>query len=321
MTRADSRVSRITRSVKNRSPAAVFLRRAQLTFMLAALLPTVLLTVIGILLLATGGSRSVALIAGILVVVFCATALTGYIIGTFFVTRGATLAAVQNEFLAAVSHEIRTPLTSMRMFLDTLRENRVSDPAERQRCLTIIHEELIRLDGLVGRLIELSRIEAGRGAFVQQPVRVEDLVGEALAAFEAVHVGKTLDLRVSTEAGLFVKGDRSALARAVANLLTNAWKYTPEEGKRIEVTTTGDEKQVHIVVTDNGVGIPRDEQRLVFDKFERGSSAIDGHTPGSGLGLAIVRAIVREHKGTVKLHSEPARGSTFRISLPRLIPS
>jgi len=101
--------------------------------MVTAMIPTVLMTVIGIILLAIGGSKSVAVIGGILVLSFCAMALTGYTIGSIFVTRGATLAALQNEFLALVSHELRTPLTSIRMFIDTLREERVSDPEERRR--------------------------------------------------------------------------------------------------------------------------------------------------------------------------------------------
>src|SRR3954464_7559487 len=112
------------------------------------------MTVIGVFLLANGGStKSVTVVGGILVLAFCATALTGYTIGTIFVTRGASLAAIQNEFLSSVSHELRTPLTSIRMFIDTLREERVQDPAEKQRCLTVINQELSRLDGVVGKLI------------------------------------------------------------------------------------------------------------------------------------------------------------------------
>jgi len=106
-----------------RSPTTIFLYRARLIFMLAALIPTVLMTAIGIILVATGGAKSIGVVGGILVLAFCATALTGYVMGTIFVTRGASLAAVQNEFLSSVSHELRTPLTSIRMFIDTLPKN------------------------------------------------------------------------------------------------------------------------------------------------------------------------------------------------------
>src|SRR5262249_24048993 len=157
----------------------------------------------------------------------------GYTVGTIFVTRGAALAAVQNEFLSGVSHELRTPLTSIRMFIDTLREDRVTDPDERRRCLTVINQELSRLDGLVGKLIELSKIESRHAAFERHPVVVADVVNDALATLETLRFSKDVDLRVDVDERLVVRGDRAALAQAVGNLLANAWKYTPGGDKRI----------------------------------------------------------------------------------------
>jgi two-component system, OmpR family, phosphate regulon sensor histidine kinase PhoR len=300
-----------------RSPTTIFLYRARLIFMLAALIPTVLMTAIGIILVATGGDKNIGVVGGILVLAFCATALTGYVMGTIFVTRGASLAAVQNEFLSSVSHELRTPLTSIRMFIDTLREQRVQDPAERQRCLTVINQELTRLDGLVGKLIELSKIESSHAVFQRRPLLVSDIVDDALASFEAIKFSANVDLRVKVDQGLMVYGDRAALAQAVGNLLGNAWKYTRPNDKRIEVTATADAKHVYITVADNGVGIPRGEQAAIFEKFQRGSAALDGGTSGSGLGLALVRAVVEAHHGKVDVRSESDRGARLRIVLPR----
>ena len=305
--------------VKVRSPTNVFLYRARLIFTLTALVPTVFTTVIGIVLVATG-SRSVTLAGGILLLAFCATALTGYVLGTIFVTRGASLAAVQNEFLASVSHELRTPLTSIRMFIDTLREGRVQDPDERQRCLNVIHQELGRLDGLVGKLFTLSKIESPHAAFERRMVPVSEIVDEALAAFGAIRFGSEVDLRVKVEPGAQVYGDRAALAQAVANLLGNSLKYTPATGKRIEIDATADAKSVFIAVSDNGRGVPRDEQELIFEKFQRGSAANDGETVGTGLGLAVVRAIVKAHRGKVDVRSDGDHGSRFCITLPRRVP-
>ena len=304
-------------AVKIRSPTIIFLQRARMVFMLTALIPTVLMTVIGVVLLATGGSKSAAVVGGILVLAFCATALAGYVLGTILVSRGASLAAVQNEFLSAVSHELRTPLTSIRLFIDTLREDRVNDPVEKQRCLTVIHQELARLDGLVGKLLTLSRIESRHAAFDRRPVAVADIVKEALVAFEAIRFGTEVDLRVALEPGLVVNGDQSALAQALANLLGNAWKYTPPQGKRIELLATADATDVSIVVADNGVGIPGSEQKAIFKKFQRGSAAINSGSTGTGLGLAVVRAIVTAHQGKIDVRSEENRGARFRILLPR----
>jgi two-component system, OmpR family, phosphate regulon sensor histidine kinase PhoR len=281
------------------------------------MIPTVLLTTIGIILLAIGESRSVALVGGILVLLFCAMALTGYTIGSIFVTRGASLAAVQNEFLSLVSHELRTPLTSIRMFIETLGEERVTDPEERRRCLTIVNRELGRLDGLVARLIELSKIEHRHAAFERQVVKLSEIVDDALATFEAVRVGQTVDLRVNEVPEAAVLGDRSALAHAVGNLLGNAWKYTPAEGKRIELVASVDAKHVSIAVQDNGDGVPATEQKDIFKMFHRGSAAKDRGSPGSGLGLALVRAIVEAHRGKVDLKTRGGQGARFSIVLPR----
>jgi two-component system phosphate regulon sensor histidine kinase PhoR len=304
--------------VNARSPTTRLLHRARLIFVLTALLPTVSMTAIGIVLVATGGSKSASLVGGILVLAFCATALTGYTVGTIFVTRGAALAGVQNEFLSAVSHELRTPLTSIRMFIDTLREGRVQDPVERQRCLTVIHQELARLDGMVGKLIELSKIESRHAVFQRRTVAVADIVNDALGAFEAVRFGSEVTLNVQVEPGLTVSGDRDALAQALGNLLSNAWKHTQTEQKHIAVDASSDVEHVIITVTDNGAGVPRGEQEAIFEKFRRGSAALISGSQGSGLGLAIVRAIVKAHHGRVDVRSAGDQGARFRITLPRL---
>ena len=285
--------------------------------MLASLVPTLLMTAIGIILVASGHSRSLTIVTGILVLAFCATALTGYFFGTYFVTRGANLAKVQNDFLSSVSHELRTPMTSILMFIDTLREDRVESPEERQRCLAIVHQELTRLDGLVGNLIQLSKIESRRAAFERSPVRVADVVADALAAFEAMKLGGDAQVRSELAPDLMVYGNRAALAQAVGNLLSNAWKFTEPADRRIDVRAEADLATVSISVSDNGAGVPRLERKAIFEKFERGQAATAAGTPGSGLGLAIVRAVVEAHRGKVEVHPNVGRGTSFRIVLPR----
>jgi two-component system phosphate regulon sensor histidine kinase PhoR len=299
------------------SPTTVFLNRARLIFMLASLVPTVLMTAIGIILVASGQSRSLTVVTGILVLAFCGMALTGYLFGTYFVTRGANLAKVQNDFLSSVSHELRTPLTSILMFIDTLREERVTAPQERQRCLAIVHQELTRLDGLVGSLIQLSKIESRPAVLERSSVRVADFVDDALAAFEATRLGTDAQVRTTLEPGLTIHGNRAALAQAVGNLLSNALKFTPAAEKKIDVRTEADPTTVSISVSDNGPGVQRPEREAIFERFERGSAAAIGGSPGSGLGLAIVRAIVEAHRGKVEVDSQPGHGATFRIVLPR----
>ncbi|HVT06034.1 MAG TPA: ATP-binding protein [Polyangia bacterium] len=306
--------------MKVHAPTSVVLYRARLIFVLTALIPTVLITVLGVLFVAMGGSKSMAVVGGILMLAFCATALAGWALGTIFVTRGASLAALQNEFLSSVSHELRTPLTSIRLFIDTLREGRVADPVAEQRCFSIINQELVRLDGLVGRLIELSKIESRRDVFERRPVTVSDIVEDALATLKTVDLTTDIDVDVKVDRSLVVRGDRAALVQAVGNLLSNAWKYTRPGQRQIQVTATADVKHVYISVTDNGFGISAEEQRVIFDKFQRGAAALEHRSPGSGLGLAIVRAIVTAHAGRIDVNSQIDRGATFRITLPRGVP-
>lgn len=293
------------------------LRRAQLTLILAILVPTILMLGSGIILVAVE-STAVSLIIGVLVLALCTTAVTGYILGSMFVLRGAALARVQNDYLSSVSHELRTPLTSIKMFIETLRHDERLDPAEKQKCIDLLAQEMERVEGLVMRLLDLSRIETGNMAFQQEPTPVKVIVEDALRSFDAATIGEPTTVECDLEEGLMVHGDRGALAMAVTNLLTNAWKYTDpaERSIRIETRRSGD-RHVEITVRDNGHGIPINEQKHIFEQFERGKNAIDSRVRGSGLGLAIVRAVVREHRGKVDLTSEPGAGSTFRIRLRR----
>ncbi len=297
----------------------MMLRRAQLTLLLAAVIPTGLLTATGIILLSVGsGSRVVNVVVGVLVLAFCASALTGYILGTIFMGRSADLARVQNDFLSSVSHELRTPLTSVRMFIETLREERVTDPAERKRVLELLQREMQRLEALVARLIDLSKIEAGRHAFKREPVAMADVVADALVGLEAATLGDDVAVATEIEDGTDVVGDRAALCQAVVNLLVNAHKYCGAD-ERIELTVRVSGKKVELTVADNGPGIPRAEQEHIFEKFERGRAAVEDGKEGSGLGLAIVHAIVRAHKGRVVLRSDSRSGAAFSILLPRAV--
>lgn len=296
-------------------PANVQLRRAQLILMLAVLVPTVLMTVASILLLVLASSSAIAVVIAILVLTLCTSAITGYILASLFVGKGASLARVQNDFLSSVSHELRTPLTSIRLFLDSLRDGRL-DVEEQRKVLDLLGVEVERLDKLVLRVLELSRMEAGRHPFERARVEVADIIRDAIEAFDAATLSRPTPIEVSLEADLALPGDRSTLSRAVANLLINAWKYTGEN-KRILVEARGAGRFVEIAVIDNGIGVGRAEQLDIFDEFLRGQGAIDHGVAGVGLGLAFVRAIARAHKGRVTVTSRPGEGSTFKLRLPR----
>jgi two-component system phosphate regulon sensor histidine kinase PhoR len=296
-------------------PAIIQLRRAQLVLMLAVLVPTVLMTALGVLLLAVGSS-STSVVIGVLVLAFTTTAVTGYILVSIFVGKGASLARVQNDFFSSVSHELRTPLTSIRLLLEGLADGRLPE-AERKHVIALLQREVGRLDTLLVRTLDLSRIQSGRHGFDMQPLAVTELASEAVAAFDVATLSKPTPIVLDLEPELVLIGDRVTLTRAVLNLLYNSWKYSGDD-KRITLRARSVKRGVEISVEDNGIGIDPNERADLFEGFIRGRAAIESRAPGVGLGLAIVRAVVRAHKGKVDVISTLGHGATFKILLPRL---
>jgi len=277
------------------------LRRAQLVLMLAALLPTIAMTSIGIILLVIGRSTT-TLVAGVLVLTFCTSGITGYILSSIFVGRGASLVRVQNDFVSSVSHELRTPLTSIRLLLDSLNDGRLED-IDRVKVISLLGRETERLEKLISRVLELSKLQSSY-LYARDRVDVESLIDEAIAAFDAATLPQPTMVRREVEPGLVVVGDRATLVRAIVNLLTNAWKYTGEQ-KEIAVIARSSARWIEIIIRDNGVGIDHDELRAIFEQFNRGRAAHESGAPGFGLGLAFVQAIIRGHGGKIDLTSRP----------------
>ena len=282
--------------------------------MLAVLVPTVLMTGVGVILLALRGNSVATVTSGVLVLAFCTSGIAGYILVSIFVGRGASLARVQNDFVSSVSHELRTPVTSIRLLIESLRDGRLVD-ADRVEALTLIARETDRLETLVGRVLELSELESGGHIYARDRVEIDDLLEEALAAFAACTLTRPTAITTAIERGLTVTGDRGTLVRAIVNLLTNAWKYTGED-KQISIEVRPAGRWIEIIVRDNGIGIDRVDQRSLYEQFHRGRRAVDSGAPGVGLGLAFVRAIVRGHRGKLDFASRPGE-TAFRIRLRR----
>jgi two-component system phosphate regulon sensor histidine kinase PhoR len=296
-------------------PANMQLRRAQLVLMLAVLLPTVAMTAVGIILLILGTTTS-TLVAAILILTFCTSGITGFVLVSIFVGKGASLVRVQNDFVSSVSHELRTPVTSIRLFIESLATGRLDD-AEQKQVLSLLGRETDRLEVLVDRVLELSRLQTSH-TYARERMVVSDLVDESIAAFDAVTLTNPTKISVNVEPDLTVIGDRPTLVRALVNLLTNAWKYTGDD-KQISIEARDAGRRIEILVRDNGIGIERGEQRAIFEQFNRGRGATRRGIPGIGLGLAFVRTIVRSHKGKIDFSSRPGE-TVFRIRLKKRRP-
>jgi len=291
-------------------------RRIVLALVWLIIAPTVVLLVLGILMLVFNRA-DLNVVFGILVVTLVGVLITGTVLALVFLHREANVSKLQSDFVSKVSHELRTPLTSIRMFVETLQLKRVSSPHEVDACLAVLNRETERLAQRIERLLDWGRMESGKRVYERKPERVEDIVKDAIEAFDVSHVGRRETVHVDIAPQLpLVEADRAAMVDALLNLLSNAYKYSRERGK-IRIEARADEKYVRIAVADQGIGIARREHRRIFDKFYRANELLSSDVEGSGLGLAIVRHVVQAHGGRVELESELGRGSTFTVLLPR----
>jgi signal transduction histidine kinase len=224
------------------------------------------------------------------------------------------LSALRADFVSLVSHELRGPMASVVGCASTLRQRwRTLTPDQRESFLALIDEETTRLAALIGDVLDTSRVEAGTFTYSFTDVDLAVLLEETASV---VDLG-TDDVSVRTTVPTplpSIRGDRERLRQLVMNLLTNAVKYTVD-GDEIEVRADASDGMVEVSVSDNGPGISAEEQRIIFEKFGRGSHH-GSSTPGAGLGLFIARSIAEAHGGSLRVASRPGEGATFTVRLP-----
>lgn len=232
------------------------------------------------------------------------------------VARLRALDRLQDSFVSSVSHELRTPLTCIRTSVDLLQATQAELTEDQKELVHTIGHHVNRLEGLVGDLLEITKLEAGQVTLSMQPTDLRPIARRAMESMQPLTVrkGQTMDLVEPEKIGL-VEADRRRVEQILANILANAIKFTPREG-HVEVLVREWDQEVQICVADNGPGIAEHDQAHVFDKFyvvtdDRGLS-------GVGLGLYIARQMVELHGGRIWVESEVGAGSTFCFALPRM---
>jgi len=238
------------------------------------------------------------------------------------ITHEVEVDRLKSEFVATVSHELRTPMTAIKGYVDILVMGAAGAVSENQaHFLNIVKSNIERLNILVNDLLDISRIEAGRVVLSPQPLDLravaEDIIADVLRRSREDEKPMALSLDAAKNLPL-VLGDAERVRQIMANLMYNAYHYTPENGTiRVNIhAVNGSEVQVDVI--DNGVGIAPEDQARVFERFYRGEHALVLATPGTGLGLSIVRQLVEMHNGKMWMNSKgvPGEGSTFSFTLP-----
>jgi signal transduction histidine kinase len=224
------------------------------------------------------------------------------------------LSALRADFVSLVSHELRSPMAAVIGAASTLQDRwRELSAEQRGAFLALIADETSRLSALITDVLDTSRIEAGTFSYAFSDVDLGEIVRETVAS-AAIGQDEVSVSGVVRDPVPGVRGDRDRIRQVLTNLIDNAVKYSPA-GAEVRVTAFGSAEQVLVDVTDTGPGIPREQQRLIFEKFGRAHGQGEGK-PGTGLGLFIARSIAEAHGGSLDVRSGPDRGATFTLVLP-----
>jgi len=231
------------------------------------------------------------------------------------IRREIKLAQNKSDFVSNVSHELRTPLAVISMFAETLELGRVQTEEKKVEYYRIISKETQRLTGIVNRILNFSSRDANK-----KPMRIENLdlnsVVEEILETYSFHLENN-NYSYTFDAGDIpvIEADKEAISEVIINLLDNAMKYSNSK-RRIIMQTNMKGKYASFSIKDSGVGISKQDQKHIFDKFYRVSTGDLANKKGTGLGLSLSKQIMDEHKGKIEVNSEPGKGSTFTLTFP-----
>jgi len=232
-----------------------------------------------------------------------------------------SLDLLKDDFMSSVTHELRTPLTSIRALAELMRDDPEMDAAQRQQFIGIIVSETERLSRLVNQVLDMAKIESGHAEWVILSVDMDSLIRRAVVTTGELFHEKQIAVELALAPAVpRVQADEDRLMQVMMNLLSNAAKFVPVPGGRVQVGLQADAQGLTVSVLDNGPGVPPEQQALIFEKFRQGGSA-DHRPQGTGLGLPISRDIVAHFGGRLWLDSVAGQGAKFSFFLPWIMPA
>lgn len=222
---------------------------------------------------------------------------------------------MKTEFVSIASHQLRTPLSGIRWSLNLLKDN-PGDAAGSATLIELIKENTDRMIKLVGDLLDVSRIEMGKNIFLPCQTNIFVLAQKIVAGSELFAKANNVSLQLEAPATLpNAYTDPDKISLVIQNLVDNAIKYTKGKGT-VKITLTANNKLITVTVQDTGVGIPKFQQKHIFQKFFRSDNIMKHQTIGTGLGLFIAKAVVEQSGGKIWFESEEGKGTTFYFTLP-----
>lgn len=229
-------------------------------------------------------------------------------------TELKSLQTMRRELVGNISHELRTPLAGIKAIVETLQDGAVSSKKVARDFLSSIDNEVDRMMQMVTELTELSRIESGRGDLELEMVNLNSLVKDVIARFKPQAERKSVALSANLFTGLpLAQVDKDRIYQVITNLVHNAIKFTPKNGK-VNISTEVSQNSALVKVSDTGIGISKENLPRIFERFYKADKARAGE--GAGLGLAIAKHVIQAHGGNIWVESEENKGSTFFFDLP-----
>src|SRR3984893_10217163 len=223
---------------------------------------------------------------------------------------------LKSKFLASMSHELRTPLNAIVGFSDLLAEQTAGELNDKQkRFVNHIKQGAAHLLRLINDILDISKIEAGQLEYRCETFLVKEALPEVLSTIHPSAMAKNIEVQQKLRTDRPVYADRVRFKQILYNLLSNAVKFTPKGG-RIEIDCFESDDQIGLSVTDTGIGIRIEDQKVVFEEFRQVEGKQGAVNEGTGLGLAITKRLVEQQGGQISLSSEPGRGSRFTFTLP-----
>ena len=229
-------------------------------------------------------------------------------------TRMETLDRSRNQFVSNASHELKTPLSTMKILIQTLVYQEVFDPGLTKEFLTDIDKEIDRLAAVVSDLLTLVGTDSGETKLNYEEISLNGLLLDNVKRLSPLAHENGIELEHDCQS-IMLYGDKSKLTQVFYNLIDNAVKYTPRGGQ-VAVTCEKRGKLAVIEISDNGIGIPEEDQLHIFDRFYRVDKARSRETGGTGLGLSIVKQIILMHQGSISVSSKVDEGTVFTVKLP-----